>query len=196
MTRARPGPAARLAGWPLTVRPRTARPLVVRHGTADDVDALVGLHQRCSPETLERRFHAAAPRVSATAARQLLEPPRGWSLLAVQPARHLMHVMGAGDDEVVATVCAGELEPGVLEIGVLVRDDRQGEGIGSALVRRVAEEAAERGYRTMVAVTQPDNHGVPRMLGRAGLAFVPRVHAGLLELRIPLTDTDALPRPA
>jgi GNAT superfamily N-acetyltransferase len=176
------------------------RTVIVRHGTVDDVDALTALHERCSAEALERRFHTPTPRLPATVVRHLLEPPHGWSLLAVR-------LEGAGDGpgrvagedvegEVVASICAAELEAGVLEIGVLVRDDRQGEGIGSGLVRLVAEEAAERGYHTLVAATQPDNRGVPRMVHRAGLGFVPRVVDGLLELHIPLADAEALPRPA
>jgi GNAT superfamily N-acetyltransferase len=164
--------------------PQTTGRLIVRLGTDEDVDAALDLHRRCSPEALMRRFHTPAMRLSPRLMRQVLLPQRGFSLLAWH------------GDEVVAVACAAELEPGRLELGMLVRDDWQGRGIGARLVGMVAAEGADRGYTTMLAATQPDNHGVPGMVRRAGLPFTSRVHWGLLELDIAIAEPEALPRTA
>jgi GNAT superfamily N-acetyltransferase len=163
-------------------------PVTVRRGTDDDVDAALDLHQRCSPEAVLRRFHTPSMRLSPRLMHHLLLPRHGFSLLAVHD--------DADREEVVAMACAAELEPGRLELGMLVRDDWQGLGIGSRLVRMVADQGADHGYTTMLAATQPDNHGVPAMVRRAGLPFTERVHWGLLELDIALTEPETLPRSA
>jgi GNAT superfamily N-acetyltransferase len=52
---------------------------------------------------------------------------------------------------------------------VLVEDAWQGRGLGTALLRRIAETAAESGLAELVGCARPDDVGITRLLRRAGL---------------------------
>jgi GNAT superfamily N-acetyltransferase len=140
----------------------------------DDVAAVQALHDRCSPDALHRRFHVPTPRLTRRDVEQLVVPRRGWSVVAEQC------------DEVVGHGCVGELAPGVLEVGLLVEDAQQGRGIGARLLRDLAVQASERGYRQLVCVAQADNDQVLRTVRRAGLPARHERCDGLLEVVVAL----------
>jgi GNAT superfamily N-acetyltransferase len=143
------------------------------------------MHLRCSAETLHRRFHVPLPHVSARLVRRLVAPSDGWSVLAEQC------------DEVIGLACAGPVSDTEIEVGLLVEDAHQGTGVGTRLLRQVAGEAAERGYRTLVLLAQPDNDSVLRTVRRAGLHGASRWTDGLLEVTAPLaSDPRELGQPA
>ena len=156
-----------------------------RPATPDDVDAVVALHDRCSPETLRRRFHVPVPHVPPRLAHQLVAPPGGWSVLAERCG------------EVVGLACAGPLSRTSAEVGILVEDLSQGTGVGSRLLRELSQKASARGFRTLVCLTEPDNESVLRTVRRAGLEGVPALVDGVLEVvvRLPSRPSD-LQRPA
>ncbi len=150
-------------------------PLVrTRHATATDVDALVDLHARCSPDTLHRRFHVETPRVPRDLVEQLVAPPGGWSMLAER------------QDRVVALASAAPLDPGRVEVGLVVEDRHQATGIGSRLVRELAREAQARGYDAMTCLVQPDNASALPTVRRAGLDALPTLVDGTVHLTVPL----------
>ena len=156
-----------------------------RHGTPGDVAAVTALHERCSPASVTRRFHAPMTRLAPRLAHQLIAPEGGWSLLAEQ----------AGT--VVAMACAGPLSTTDLEVGLLVEDACQGLGIGARLLRELADEAAGRGYASLLCLTQPDNEAVPATIRKAGLTARPTLGDGLLRVVMPLAAPVAsLPLPA
>ena len=159
------------------VRTRTATP--------DDVEAVVALHARCSPATLHRRFHAPVTEVHGGLASRLIDPPRGWSVLA--------ELCG----EVVGLGCAGPLSRTELEVGLLVEDAHQGSGIGSRILRELAREGGLRGYRSIVCLAETDNESVLPTVRRAGLDGVVTDADGLLEIVVPLrARRGSLLRPA
>jgi GNAT superfamily N-acetyltransferase len=141
-----------------------------RDAGVHDVDQLTAMHLRCSAETLHRRFHVPLPHVSGRLVRRLVAPSGGWSVLA--------ELCG----EVVGLACAGPVSGTELEVGLLVEDAHQGTGVGTRLLRRIATDATERGYRTLVLLAQPDNDSVLRTVRRAGLDGVPEWNDGLLEV--------------
>jgi ribosomal protein S18 acetylase RimI-like enzyme len=136
--------------------PPGAEQLVLRPGTGADVDAVVALHERCSAETVRRRYHAPVPSVSRRLARALLEPVEGASLVLV----HGAEVVGLG-------VLAGG--PDGPELGLMVEDRWQRQGHGSRMMRALALEAAGRGAETVTCVVEPDNDAVLHTIRRAGL---------------------------
>jgi ribosomal protein S18 acetylase RimI-like enzyme len=150
-----------------------------RYADADDVAAVQGLYDRCSPQTLEHRFHMPVRSVSPTVVGELLSPRRGWSLLAEQ------------GEEVVGHGCAGETSPEQVEIGLLVDDAFQGTGVGSRLMRDLAATAAERGYRSLVCCVAPDNQSVLPTVRRAGLPHVSAYVDGVVEIVVPLLEHPA-----
>ncbi|MGZ4488631.1 MAG: N-acetyltransferase family protein [Nocardioides sp.] len=155
-----------------------------RYGTLGDVAAVTELHDRCSPESLYRRFHAPMSVLAPRLAHQLIAPVGGWSLLAEQ---------GAG---VVGMACAGPLSSFDLEVGLFVEDASQGLGVGARLLREVAADASGRGYRAVHCLTQPDNDAVLATIRKAGLPAEPTRAGGLLRVVMPLAVDTSLPRPA
>lgn len=145
-----------------------------RTATLDDVEAVVALHARCSPETLHRRFHVPVTEVHDPLARRLIAPPRGWSVVAEQCGQ----VVGLG--------CAGPLSRTELEVGLLVEDARQGSGVGSRMLRELAREGRLRGYRAIICLAESGNESVLPTVRRAGLDGVATLVDGLLEIVVPL----------
>jgi len=145
-----------------------------RTATLDDLEPVVAMHARCSPTTLRRRFHVPVPEVHPRLVRRLIEPPRGWSVVAEQCGQ----VIGLG--------CAGALSGTELEVGLLVEDAHQGTGVGSRMLRDLAREARLRGYRTLVCLAEADNESVLPTVRRAGLIGIATVVDGLLEIVVPL----------
>jgi GNAT superfamily N-acetyltransferase len=156
-----------------------------RQAAGDDVGTVLELYERCSPQTLEQRFHVPVARLPERVVRELVTPPGGWSVLAEQ------------GDQVIGHGCAGPLDPSRVEIGLLVDDAFQGTGVGSRLVRDLAASAVERGYASMVCSVSPDNRSVLPTVRRAGLEAVSTYADGVVEIEIPLRTADAdLQRPA
>jgi ribosomal protein S18 acetylase RimI-like enzyme len=156
-----------------------------RHATADDLAAVHDLYRRCSPRTLESRFHAPVDTVPVRLVRRLLQPEGGWSLLAEQGS------------EVVGHGVAGPVLPSTVEVGLLVDDAFQGTGVGSRLVRDLAAAACARGFTSMVCSVEPDNESVLPTVRKAGLGAVPSHEDGILEIHLPLRAACAdLRRPA
>jgi GNAT superfamily N-acetyltransferase len=167
----------RLAAGPVPAevpeQPVEPTTVVVRRGSVQDADALIAMHDRCSAETLLRRYHAPVPRVSPRLARTLLEPADGLSL-----------VVTSGDQVVAAGLLAtGPVGP---ELGLMVEDRWQRHGLGAKLLRRLAEEAAERGAATVVCLVQPDNKAVLSTVRRAGLRAHVSMVDGMTQYEIPV----------
>ena len=79
--------------------------------------------------------------------------------------------------EALAEVCRGKAEH--------VRDAWQDRGLGTALVRRAAEVAAEQGNEELEATTQ--NMQVVKLLRRAGLRPTAEITGWMLHVRAPLS---------
>lgn len=150
-----------------------------RHATDDDVTGVQELYDRCSPNTLERRFHVPVARVSSALVGELVRPRRGWSLLAEQ------------GEEIVGHGCVGETSREQVEVGLLVDDAFQGTGVGTRLMRDLAAMAAERGYRSLVCCVAPDNPSVLPTVRRAGLPHVCSYVDGVVEIEVPLLEHPA-----
>lgn len=148
--------------------------VTLRAGGAADHARVADLHDRCSDETRYRRFHAPLPRIPARLIRQTLEPEGGWSVVAEL------------DGDLVGLACVGPVSTHDLEVGILVEDARQGGGIGTRLLQEIAVEAAARGYRTLLCLTQPDNEAVLGTVARAGLRARTTWYDGLMSVMIEL----------
>lgn len=155
--------------------------LTLRHGDPSDVSRLEALHRRCSPETLRRRFHTATPVVPESLLRRTLLPEGGWSLVAE-----------LGSD-LVGIASTGPVSCSDLEVGILVEDAHQGRGIGTRLVRALADEAAARGYRSMLFLTEPGNPAAERAVLRSALVTTSTTYDGMLVLTVHLRPRDAVP---
>jgi GNAT superfamily N-acetyltransferase len=75
--------------------------------------------------------------------------------------------------------------PGVGRCSVLVDNAWQGRGLGTALVRRMAEVAADQGLVELTGRARPDDLGVTQLLRRAGLRPTAEITDGVVHLRAP-----------
>ncbi|RHW27031.1 GNAT family N-acetyltransferase [Nocardioides immobilis] len=159
---------------PCPVSPLGATATVRRAGPSD-ATVVRRLHERCSTETLSRRFHSPTTRLSRRWERRLLEPDGGASFVA------------AVGDEVVGMVVIAPYEDDVVEVGVLVEDGWQRKGIGSTLLHAAATHAAGLQKTAMFAIMEPDNRALLPTIRRCGLQCHVRTVDGTAHVTIPLT---------
>lgn len=155
--------------------------IVLRPGQPGDAEGVFALHDRCSAETLFERYHTGMRTMPRRFLHRLLMPPRGMSVLAV-----------CGRD----VIGLGQLIPGggeISEISLLVDDAWQRQGVGTALMARLAVIAASQGSRKLMAVSLPGRDGLFRTALRAGLAPEPQEEEGLLRIAIPQSLTPRVP---
>ncbi|HSA53826.1 MAG TPA: GNAT family N-acetyltransferase [Yinghuangia sp.] len=150
--------------------------VLLRPGRADDVDEVQHMHDRCSPESRRLRYFTAIPRLPRVALERLLVPRAGVTLVAVRP------------DGGVAAV--GSLlhthDPGSGELALLVEDDWQGRGLGTAMLRRLGSLARARGMAELRAHVLPGNGRMLGVFDRAGLTGRRRFEEGVVRLSMPV----------
>jgi GNAT superfamily N-acetyltransferase len=148
--------ARNLAGPVVLDRPDGAA-IVLRKGLPGDADAVSELHRRCSMATLFRRYHTGVRTMPRRRLHRLLVPPRGTSVLAVFGRE----VIGLG--QLIPLMSGGA------EISLLVEDDWQRQGIGTALLARLAVLAEAQGITELTADSLAGDDVLPRTAARAGL---------------------------
>ncbi|MFI1992338.1 GNAT family N-acetyltransferase [Actinoplanes sp. NPDC020271] len=147
--------------------------VVLRPAVADDLAAVRELHARCSAGTLRRRYLGGGSPAEARL-RRLLEPAGGVTLLAVAAGGRVVAMAGL--------LAEGELG----EISVLVEDDWQRRGLGTALLRRLRTHAERAGFAALVAHLAADNAAMLRTLHRLGHGPVEH-DGGLVSVTLPVS---------
>jgi GNAT superfamily N-acetyltransferase len=139
----------------------------VRLRAAEPADGplVAALHARCSPASRRSRFLNPAPRLQPDELAALLGPSSSPTALHA-----VLAVTADGGSAVgIANLDAEPDAAGSARAAVLVEDAWQGRGLGTALLRRIAETAAESGLAELVGCARPDDVGITRLLRRAGL---------------------------
>lgn len=80
-------------------------------------------------------------------------------------------------------------QPDTAEIGVVVLDEFQGHGLGTALISRLAQAAQEAGIRYLRAASLAENRAGEAVLSKAGMIRESRVSEGVREWLIDLGDS-------
>ena len=121
-------------------------------------DFLEGL----SPETRERRFLQPMPAVAEATVRHFTfyEPRERLVMAACVPSGGAEHIVGIAD--------AAFLGTGLAEIGVVVGDRHQKNGLGKLLSEAVASLAIKRGATHLKAHMLPGNTAMLRLFERLG----------------------------
>jgi GNAT superfamily N-acetyltransferase len=158
--------AGRRPSWEL-VLPSGAE-LTLRVAGPADLDEVLALHERCSPATRYRRYLSAC--TPARLAR-LLEPAGGFALVVEDRA--------SGAVVALANLVADGAEA---EIGLLVQDDWQRQGLGTALLRRAVALATETGIEVVHAHTHADNAPMIRTMRRLALPLRHETDSGVVTL--------------
>lgn len=169
------GAAASNVAGPVVLNRPDGAAIVLRKGLPADAEAVAELHRRCSTATLFRRYHTGVRTVPRRWLHRLLVPPRGTSVLAV---------FGR---EVIGLAQLIPSASGGAEISLLVEDDWQRQGIGTALLSRVAVLAEAQGITELRADCLSGDDVLPRTAARAGLR-AERSAAESTQLRMFLSD--------
>ncbi len=154
----------------------------VRRADTADLDAARAMHERCSAETLRRRYHG--PVGDASRYLNHLLSPRFGRTLAAQTASGdivaLGHLLWDGDET---------------EVALIVEDAWQRRGIGAELLSRLVGMAVEADCAHVYAVTQASNTGMVAAMRGLGLPLDYQVEEGTLVITARLTPTPAARTP-
>jgi GNAT superfamily N-acetyltransferase len=154
----------------------------LRPAEPGDEPLVAALHARCSPASRRSRFLNPAPR---------LQPDELATLLGPSTSPTALHAVLAVTADGGSAVGVANLDPepgasGSARVAVLVEDAWQGRGLGTALLRHVADVAAEHGLAELVGCARPDDVGITRLLRRAGLRPAAEIFGTEVRLRAPL----------
>ena len=157
----------------------------LREAVPSDAPLVDALHARCSPESRRARFLSPTPRLDAAQLRDLVGPDGGLAVLALTADGG--SAIGLADLRL--GPCSGS---GSASFGVLVEDAWQRRGLGTALVRRIAETAVEHGLGELTGTVPADNARIIRLLRRAGLRPTAVYADGTVALSVPLESSAAM----
>ncbi|HID51913.1 MAG TPA: GNAT family N-acetyltransferase [Anaerolineae bacterium] len=172
--------------WLTTFQARNGIQLRVRHLEYDDAPYLVDLFAHMGPDSRYRRFLQSLDNPS---------PTRVW-----QEAERIAHAVRPYNDGLIAFAdLPGEpnapvgvarymqMEPGVAEVAMSVRDDMQGQGVGTYLFRLLVEEARKNGVRKLVGTVQNNNKAMWIVFDRIPYPLTRQLTGTESEVEIDLT---------
>ncbi|GHJ48061.1 hypothetical protein Cs7R123_54030 [Catellatospora sp. TT07R-123] len=148
-----------IGGWAPPAAP------LLRTATEHDLDGIVDMHGRCSPDSLYRRYLSGAG-----------APPRAQlaKLLAAGHTSVAIASGGAADGQLVAAAQLVAYGADTAEVAILVEDAWQRRGLGTALARRLVTRAIGAGLPTVLlhvlAANQPALRTFRRLLADGLLA--------------------------
>ncbi|WP_223832682.1 GNAT family N-acetyltransferase [Streptomyces venezuelae] len=150
--------------------------ITVRRADTADIEAAKAMHERCSPATLDKRYHG--PVHDADRYLNHLLSPRFGRTLAVRTASGRIvgigHLLWDGDET---------------EVALLVEDEWQRRGIGGQLLGRLVAMAVEAGCESVYAVTQASNTGMVAAMRGLGLPLDYQIEEGTLVITARLDAT-------
>lgn len=160
---------------PLTRQSRAGRSYTIRPLKPADQSLLAAFLGKLTSETISRRYFVGRISLSETAV--TTEIDRLYRLSKTNGS--IMVAISSLEDDAVGKeeiVGVGEMIPLpnlylTAELGIIVRDDWQGEGIGSDLSQQLIHEARKKGMRTLQAETFTYNRAVLHIWSRLGLSY-------------------------
>jgi RimJ/RimL family protein N-acetyltransferase len=161
--------------------PRHAGHLTItRPARRDDLDLVNSMHARCTPASRLARYQSAVSALSETQWDYLIDPDVGGSWVTHEPDRE--------DVIAVSHLTAFADAPHDVDLGILVEDDWQQHGLGSALTHRALGWAKASGYRTVRAMTGTHNEAMLKILRRAGAAEAQADTGDTIDFTLDLTS--------
>jgi acetyltransferase len=118
--------------------------------------------ERLSPEARLKRFFMAMPEIEESTVNHFTfyNPRERIVVAATAPLAGVEEIVGMADIALVDT--------GVAELGIVVDDEHQGQGVGGALLEAVASLAAAHGATHLRAELLDHNKAMIRLLERLG----------------------------
>ena len=141
---------------------------VIRSLREDDRDAVLGLHESVSVDTLRLRFFSPSREAGRLYVDHLFAPDNTASAALVALVR----------GRVAGLATAELLSPGTAEVAFLVADEDRGRGLGSLLLEHLAALGRRHGVSRFEAEVLGDNYGMLRVFRAAGFGATRRTIAG------------------
>jgi acetate---CoA ligase (ADP-forming) len=160
---------------------KDGRTIRIRPIRSDDLDRMLGMWSRLSPESIRMRFFA--PRsMDATQMRYFTEVDyrQRFALVAESAGR----ILG------VSRFDRLDEDPSTAEFAVLVEDAEQGRGIGTALLRALLEPAQELGVNGFVGEVLRENDRMLRVMKDAGFEPAFDDHGNIVTTTFRSTPTE------
>lgn len=134
--------------------------LLIRPALPWDAAALVAMHNRCSLDTRIARWHAPIRAIPAGYLAEVTGCLPGHAAVVA--------VKSASPDEVIGIASACLVSPDAWELGMLVEDAFQRQGVGRAMLHVLTDEVVRRGGQELLAVSLDERRTVLRGLHELG----------------------------
>jgi len=162
-----------------TVTLRDERTVVLRPIDRSDAPRLIDLHNQLSFESQYYRFFGPKPRLSQAEAEYLADVDfhKRFALVA--------EAVGSEDKEIVGVGRFDVNEPGSAEAAIVIRDDYQHVGLGTAMLQRMREIGRGAGLKAFSAEVLAENTRMIELLGTGGVDITP-AQEGVVRVSAPL----------
>ncbi len=172
----------------LIVTTRRERHVWIRHMQPDDAPLLAAFFHQLSDETRRLRFMTLRTDIPDE-----LVWREAQRLAALNPLEHaaLVGLEHTADGEAITGVVriaahADDSTSG--EFAIVIRDDYQGEGLGSILFDLLLQIALVRGFKRLVGLAFVENQGILNLARSMGLPVATRVSRGEMTITIELLN--------
>jgi RimJ/RimL family protein N-acetyltransferase len=172
----------------VTVTSRRGRAVHIRHIAAEDAARLVDLFNHLSPETRRMRFFS--PRIDTPDDVLWPEAMRLADINPLVEAALIATVLEDGQEHAVGVARLIREAEGApqAEVAIVLRDDYQGEGLGTTLFDLLVQVALVRGLKRLWAVSLAENVAFHRLVRNSGLPFTSQTLRGETTTTITLSD--------
>lgn len=145
------------------------REVIIRPIRSDDGPRLQAAYERLSPQSRYQRFLTSKPRLTQADTRYLVE---------VDGSDHvaLVATLSSDPEQIVGVGRFIRLptDAKAAELAIAVLDQFQSEGLGTALLQRLADAAIDRGIERIQAIALADNKAAHRLLDRLSVDYSSR----------------------
>ncbi|MGH3211794.1 MAG: GNAT family N-acetyltransferase [Trebonia sp.] len=171
-------------------------PFSVRRAGASDRAALRSMFERCTPSTRYRRFHGP---VKAIPERYLADALSGsafhYALVAWHDATPFPYgdpvaSAGAAPGVAVALASCRVIEEGAAELGLLIEDAWQRQGLGTRLLRELVTYAGRAGLRVLEGQLLAEQAWIAGLLKPYGACRLRSAGSGVLTVTLRLAPQD------
>ena len=158
---------------------RDGRTATLRPIDPSDAPSLIDLHNRLSFESQYYRFFGPKPNLTPAEAEYLarVDFHKRFAIVAEIESAKTKELVGVGRFDV--------NEPGVGEAAIVIRDDYQHVGLGTAILQRMREIGRGAGLREFAAEVLAENSRMLELLQANGLDVTP-AESGLVRVSAPL----------
>jgi acetyltransferase len=168
-----------MRGFETAVTPtRVVPPLVLRRATPEDVPLLAAMLEGLSPRTRYLRYFTARPLAGPEALREARRMTGERTTTLIATSHREREALAAAE---LATDPRHPLRP---EAAIVVRDDEQGRGLGTLLMRYLLRVARQQGASSIGAVVLAENRAALAMVRRLGAPYTLTADAGEVHVEI------------